>query len=168
MMRAQLDAIPDRGEPLAVAVGLGGDDLRPLRLRRDGLESRSRRNATVRASATTRRPSVAPRLVDEDEAALVLPPIYERVRRATPGMFARTDAWWREYRLPIRRTTGTGPVRATSPSSSSTVRRGLRALPGQGRVEGRRVDGSALDVIEAIATSPRVHGEIWRYLLDID
>lgn len=45
-----------------------------------------------------RRPVEAPgrfRLVDVDEAAQRFPPVYERVRRSTPGMVSRTDARWR-------------------------------------------------------------------------
>src|SRR6185503_10712976 len=39
------------------------------------------------------------RLVDLDEAEPLVAPIYARVARETPGMFARRSAWWQDRLL---------------------------------------------------------------------
>lgn len=43
-------------------------------------------------------PGVAVRLVDPDEARRLLPGIYDRVQKTRPGMYQRSDDWWK-YRL---------------------------------------------------------------------
>ncbi|MCA1709259.1 MAG: GNAT family N-acetyltransferase, partial [Actinobacteria bacterium] len=39
------------------------------------------------------------RLLTEEEALKVLPDVYEKVRRETPGMLVRTGDWWKYHRL---------------------------------------------------------------------
>src|SRR5258708_37011538 len=49
------------------------------------------------------------RLVTLAEAEPLIAPVYERVARVTPGMFARTSAWWQDRLLidhPWRRQNG--------------------------------------------------------------
>lgn len=168
LMRAELDAIAARGEPLAILwaseepiygrYGYGVATLRvTIEAERDRMRFRDDPPPVGRV-----------RLVDEDEAARVLPPIYERARRATPGMFARTEAWWREYRLPDpeHHRHGAGPRYFAVLELD-----GEDAAYARYRVKDEWKDGvtrSALRVIEAIATSPPADRELWRYLFAVD
>jgi predicted acetyltransferase len=99
MMRAQLDDVHERGEPLAVLwaseetiYGRYGYGLASLSLQLD-----------IPRTHGAFRPGVEQvggvRLVDAAEAAKLLPPVYEAVRRATPGTYERAQAWWEERTL---------------------------------------------------------------------
>jgi predicted acetyltransferase len=168
LMRAELDAIVARDEPLAILwaseepiYGRYGYGMATVRLALEAERDRMRFRGDP--------PPVAHvRLVDEDEAARVLPPIYERVRRETPGMFARTEAWWREYRLPDpeHHRHGAGP-RYFAILELDGADEGYARY----RVKDDWKDGvtaSSLRVIEAVATSPLAHRELWRYLFGVD
>ncbi len=94
MMRAQLDEIHERGEPLAALwaseetiYGRYGYGLASLSL---GLEIQ-RTNGGFRPG-TEQVGRV--RLVDAHEAAELMPPIYDAVSRVTPGMCERKATWW--------------------------------------------------------------------------
>jgi predicted acetyltransferase len=168
LMRAELDAIAARGEPLAILwaseepiYGRYGYGVTTLRVAIEAERDRMR----FRGDPP---PVGAVRLVDESEAARILPPIYERARRATPGMFARTEAWWREYRLPDpeHHRRGAGPRYFAVLELD-----GEDAAYARYRVKDDWKDGvtrSALRVIEAIATSPPADRELWRYLFAVD
>src|SRR5438105_12702369 len=95
LMRAQLDDIHERGEPIsalwaseAPIYGRYGYGLASFS---GEIEVMSERNEF--AVPLERRGTV--RLVEADEAAQLFPPVLARVRRERPGMFARTGAWWR-------------------------------------------------------------------------
>jgi predicted acetyltransferase len=168
LMRAELDAIVARGEPLAI-----------LWASEEPIYGRYGYGiATVRSSMSAERdrmrfrgdpPAVGRvRLVDEEEAARVLPPVYDRARRQRPGMFARSDAWWREYRLPDpeHHRGGAGP-RYFAVLEIDGVDEGYARY----RVKDDWKEGvttSTLRVIEAIATSPLADRELWRYLFGVD
>jgi predicted acetyltransferase len=108
------------------------------------------------------------RLVDEDEAARDLPPIYDRVRRSRPGMFARSESWWRNYRLPDpeHHRHGAGPRYFAVLAID-----GVDEAYARYRVKNDWQDSvatSTLRVIEAIATSPTATRELWRFLFGVD
>ena len=111
LMRRQLDSARERGEPLSILwaseppiygrYGYGVATLRAwIEADRDRVEFRG-----------APKPEGQVRLIDIDEAERILPPLYERVRKETPGMFVRTPEWWREYRFPDpeHRRRGGGP-----------------------------------------------------------
>ena len=168
LMRAELDATAARGEPLAI---LWASEAPIYGRYGYGI-------ATVYASIKAERerfrlrddpPAVGSvRLVDEDEAARVLPPIYERVRRSTPGMFERSEAWWRNYRLPDPEygRHGAGP-RYFAVLELGGVDEGYARY----RVKDDWQDGistSTLRLIELVATSPTASRELWRFLFGVD
>ena len=170
MMRAQLDDVCDRGEPIAALFaseetiyGRYGYGLASLRH-----EVRLPRTwAALRADAPPR--SGAVRLVEQDEAARVFPRVYERVRRTTPGFLSRTRDWWEMRRLqddPERRPAGAGPLNYAlfeldgRPSAYALY-----------RIAQREEDGHwtrRLRVAEAIGTDVTGMREIWRFLFGID
>ena len=168
LMRAELDAIAARGEPLAILwaseapiYGRYGYGMATVRVGIDAERDRMR----FRGDPA---PVGRVRLVDEEEAARVLPPIYERVRRATPGMFVRSELWWREYRLPDpeHHRHGGGPRYFAVLELDGGDEGYARYRVKEDWKEG--VSESTLRVIEAVATSPLADRELWRYLFGVD
>jgi predicted acetyltransferase len=168
LMRAEIDAIVARGEPLAILwaseepiYGRYGYGMATLRVSIEAERNRMRFRGDPPAVGQVR-------LVDEDEAGRVLPPIWDRVRRETPGMFARSEAWWRNYRLPDpeHHRGGAGP-RFFAVLELDGVDEGYARY----RVKDDWKDGvsiSSLRVAEAIAASPLADRELWRYLFGVD
>ena len=168
MMRAQLDDLRERGEPVAylwaseaTIYGRFGYGLASWYGEVDVDRQRA-------AFAEPFEPRGAVRLADEDAAAERIPPLYERVAAVTPGMFARTPAWWEHRALadPDWRRGGGGEMQ-----------RAILELDGRDaayalyRVHTGFEYGSSTGhtrVIEALGDSPEATREIWRYLLDVD
>ena len=168
LMRAQLDAMRERGEHVAY---LWASEDRIYGRFGYGMASQtvwidvSRDHAGF---ALPYEPAGTIRLVELDEALATFPDVYERVAVRTPGMFGRTPTWWETRALrdaPDRRNGGGPHVRVDYE-------------------EGGRVDGYAIyrvhaswddglpnghvDVIEALGATPQATAGIWRYLLDVD
>jgi len=170
MMRAQIDDIHARGEPFAA---LWASE--PTIYGRFGYGHASLTHeihlpriwAALRAGTPARSGQV--RLVESDEAQKVLPRLYERVRKETPGFLSRSKAWWELRRLrddPSRRPPGSGPLN-----------RAIFELDGRPagyalyRIVQSEVDGHwkrNLRVVEALGVDPTATREIWRFLLEID
>lgn len=104
------------------------------------------------------------RIVDADEALRLFPRVWDAVRRRYPGMLARSRNWW-EYRVLF-------PQPASGPKRFVVLER-------EGRPEGyaiyrhnfkmeHGVSDGELAVVEAVALDGRPTAEIWRFLLDID
>jgi predicted acetyltransferase len=168
LMRRQLADARGRGEPLAVLwaseAGIYGRYGYGMATRAVGIEADRDRmafDAPPDAGALVR-------LVEADEAAQAFPPVYDRVRPETPGMFARSEDWWKLYRLadPEHRRRGAGPKFHA-----------LLELDGQPeayasyRVKQNWDEGfpqSRLLVTEAVGASPRATRELWRFLFGVD
>jgi predicted acetyltransferase len=168
LMRRQLADARGRGEPLAILwASEGGIYGRygygvatkavAIEADRDRMVFREPPDGSARVS-----------LVEAEEAAKAFPPIYDRVRRDTPGMFERSDDWWKHYRLadPEHKRRGAGPKFHA-----------LLELDGQPeayasyRVKQNWDEGfaqSELRVTEAAGTSPRATRELWRFLFGVD
>jgi predicted acetyltransferase len=168
LMRFELDAIAARGEPLAILwaseapiYGRYGYGMATVRISIDAERDRMR----FRGDPA---PVGRVRLIGEEEAARVLPPIYERVRRETPGMFARSEAWWREYRLPDpeHHRQGGGPRYFAVLELDGADEAYARYRVKEDWKDG--VSASSLRVIEAVSTSPLADRELWRYLFGVD
>jgi predicted acetyltransferase len=168
LMRTELDAIATRGEPLAILwaseepiYGRYGYGMATVRIAIEAERDRMR----FRGDPT---PVGQVRLVGEEEAARILPPIYERVRRETPGMFARSEVWWREYRLPDpeHHRNGAGPRYFAVLELDGADEAYARYRVKDDWKEG--VSASSLRVIEAVATSSLADRELWRYLFGVD
>ena len=95
LMRRQLDDVRGRGEPLAILwaseepiYGRFGYGLATVKAAisadRDRIAFRSEPDSAGRV-----------RLIDAEEAARVLPPIWDRARKEQPGLFARSSEWWK-------------------------------------------------------------------------
>jgi predicted acetyltransferase len=169
MMRAQLDDVHARGEPLALL--WASEDTIYGRFGY-GMASVAASVSVPKEASAFARPLERQgtlRIVDREEALVLFPRVWNRVRRQTPGMLGRTRNWW-EYRILFEPPGGGqegGPKRFV-------------VLERDGRPEGYAIyrhkpkwDGVSepedeLQVVEAVALDGRPTAEIWRYLLDID
>ena len=168
LMRAQLDDVRERGEPVAYLwasespiYGRFGYGLASLAA---DIELKRDRAAFVQPAASLG----AVRLVSTEEALELLPPVYEDVAAVTPGMFARSAPWWESRVLADaewRRAGGGELVRAVleldgRPEAYALYR--LHPSFANGVSTGRT------SVLEALGRTPQATRAIWRYLLDID
>jgi predicted acetyltransferase len=168
LMRAQLDDLHDRGEPVAylwaseaTIYGRFGYGLASL----DGeLEIDRQRGAF--AEPFELRGTV--KLLTREESLERVPPVYERVARETPGMFARTPDWWEHRALadPEWRRGGGGEMQRVVLELD-----GRDAAYGLYRLHTSFEYGSSTgytSVIEAMGDSSEATRAIWRYLIDVD
>ena len=99
MKRSMIDAAHARGEAVAVLwatedtiYGQFGYGMASMAAEIDVPREHTRAFAQIDVPG-------AARLVPLDEAEPLIAPVYERVARETPGMFARTSAWWQDRLL---------------------------------------------------------------------
>jgi predicted acetyltransferase len=112
-------------------------------------------------------PGVTVRLLGTEEAKVVLPPLYEELQKARPGMYRRSEDWW-TYRLfydPERIRDGGSAIRhALAESDGEAVgymtyrQKGNWDLLSEGEVRIR----------ELIPISDAGYRALWHYALDID
>ena len=168
LMRAQLEDVHEREEPVAIlwaseggiygrfGYGLAarcGDvdlDLNHARFR-DPVEQRG-----------------SMRLISLEEALDVVPPVYARVAAETPGMFARTREWWEARPLhdSESRRDGAGEM-ACAVYEEDGQPLGYALY----RLKFEFDNGSSIGevrVIEAMGTTQHATAAVWRFLLDID
>jgi predicted acetyltransferase len=166
MMDAQLRDIHERGEPIAALwaseetiYGRFGYGIAAW-----AGEIKLGREWTAYARPFERRGQV--RLVEPEEAAKVFPPVWNALMAERPGVFQRTEDWWKLRRLRM-------------PDEEKANPRRFAALELDGSVQGYAVyrqfpsweDGSTsarLEVSEVIGATSEATAEIWRFVLDID
>jgi len=97
MMRAHIDRARDRGEPLG---GLWASEVQIYGRFGYGsaADMRSIKYDARYAGHGLREPGVTVRLVSPQEASEILPLLFSEVQRTRPGMYQRTEEWWK-YRL---------------------------------------------------------------------
>jgi predicted acetyltransferase len=168
MMRAQLDACRAHGEPVAYLwasedgiYGRFGYGMGSLTAEIDVAHERSSYHATPEPFGETR-------LVPLGEAEALVAPVWERVVAVTPGMFARSPAWWQARTLadPEWRRGRGGELRCVVLESGGRSR--AYALYRVNPMLERGVQTGTLDVVEALGDSPGATRAIWRFLLDVD
>jgi predicted acetyltransferase len=170
LMRAQLHDARERSEPLAA---LWASEETIYGRYGYGMASLRFSARTPRASADLR-PDLPDtdgslRFLDHDEAAQLLPRLYDRVRRTSVGFLARTPDWWEIRQLddrPERRAATGGPhnrvvlERGGRPVAYALYRVGQERTAGEWKRNVR--------VQEAIGADPAATRDIWRFLLAID
>ena len=168
MMRAQLDAIRERGEPLAILWASEGGIYGRFGY---GLASFKASIEIERARAGFREqqaPRGTFRLLEPDEATAACRPIYDRYLDVRTGAFSRTDGWWGAEFVhdPERWRRGGGPafflLHETDGVADAYAR--YRLHPDW---DDRGPKG-AIDVQEAIAVNPVAERELWAYLFSVD
>ena len=168
MMRAQLDAIRERGEPLAILWASEGGIYGRFGY---GLASFKASIEIDRANAGFRGqhiPRGTFRLLEADEATEACRPIYDRYLETRAGVFSRSDGWWRAEFVhdPERWRRGGGPafflLHETDGVADAYARYRLHS-----DWDDRGPKG-AIDVQEAIALNPVAERELWAYLFSVD
>jgi predicted acetyltransferase len=168
MMKRQLQELHERGEPLAILwaseaaiYGRFGYGISAPTVQLDADRSRF----SLRDDPG---PQGAVRLIDREEAAKVLPPIYDAVRRQVPGFTSRDELLWDLYRLadPEHWRRGGGPkFYAVLELDGEPVGYTLY------RIKSDWEEGfakSQVRVLETCATSAVAERELWRFLFGID
>ncbi len=168
MMRAHLDDVHARGEPVAA-----------LWASEEGIYGRfgyGRAAFTGRVTVPEEHssyavPREAPgrlRLIEADEALGAFAPLWDAFARVRPGVFGRSQRWWERRVLadPRDHREGAGPKRLAllevdgTPAAYAVYRH--RASWEGGMSIGK------VDVVEAIGADPDALAELWRFLLDVD
>jgi predicted acetyltransferase len=166
LMDAQLRDVHERGEPLAA---LWASEETIYGRFGYGLASWAGELTVPRewnafAAPLERRGRV--RFVERDEAASLLPPVWEGLRAQRPGMFARSEVWWALRALRVPDEEKANPKRIVvleldgAPQAYAIYKSTMKFEGG--------VADSTLEVTEAIATTPQAMAELWRFLLDVD
>jgi predicted acetyltransferase len=168
LMRAQLDDIHERGEPVAflwasegAIYGRFGYGLAGLSGEIDLLRVYSRFERPVETDGHFR-------LLSLEEALKTLPSVYQQIAAETPGMYGRTSEWWSTRVLddPEWRRGGAGEmVRVVLERSGEAAGYALYRVK-MGFSEGAST--GAVHVIEALGVDPESLAAVWRHLLDID
>ncbi len=163
MMRLQLDDVHRRGEPLAVLWASEGSIYQRFGY---GLASLKASVKVDRHRNAFRRPhtfSGQIRMVDETEARLAFPPVYEAVRPSRPGFFSHTPEFWNAevFYFPEKWRRGRGAPFHVLHEVGGIV-------DGYARYAVREGDVSEISVLDFMATTPAAHLDLWRFLLDID
>jgi predicted acetyltransferase len=166
MMDAQLRDVHERGEPIAALwaseetiYGRFGFGLASW-----AGEVRLAREWGAFAQPLERRGRV--RFVEPEEAAQVLPPVWEALARERPGVFRRSPAWWELRTLRRPEEQAATPKRFAALELDGDVRAYAIYRQHPGWAEGS--SAARLEVIEAVGAAPQATAEIWRFLLDID
>jgi len=166
MMRAQLDDVHARGEPLAA---LYASEETIYGRFGYGISAWSGDVTIARERGTFGRPLERRgrvRLVTPEEAATIFPPVWDAFRAQRSGVFARTETWWRDRIL-------------RTPDEQKATPKRLVALELDGSVQAYAIykttagfegfiSKAKLEVLEAVGATPQALAEIWRYLLDVD
>ncbi|MFO7699161.1 MAG: GNAT family N-acetyltransferase [Acidimicrobiia bacterium] len=167
MMRMHLDQAIERGQPLA---GLWASEPTIYGRFGYGLAAHSH-DLMVHADRVTL--PAGPdtdtvRIIDPSEASELLPPIFDRVRLATPGMLSRSEPWWRNRRL-------RDPEHWREGASSRRVAVAYRNDEPVGYVAYRQKEkfddwlpDGAVEVIEVVPLDDDARRTLWQYLASID
>jgi predicted acetyltransferase len=163
MMERQLHDVHERGEPLAA---LWASEASIYQRFGYGLASYHASLKIDRHRSAFRRPHEPTgtlRLVSEDEARSLFPPVYEAARAERVGFFGRSQAYWDVwvFHFPEAWRHGRGDpfhaVHETDGVADGFVRYAVRSG-----------DVSELSVLDQVAATPAAHIDLWRYLFDVD
>ena len=108
------------------------------------------------------------RLLEPEETAKIVPPLYDRYRRGQPGELSRLQAWWDVY---VRDPEWTR--QGASRHFDVVYESGPGRVDGwvSYRVENRWPNGLAANLIKVrmlVGLTPEAEAALWRYLFDMD
>lgn len=169
MMRTQLDDVHERGEPIAIL--WASEDLIYQRFGYGPAADQTRFDADRDRVAFLHDPGPVGRvkLLSEEERLKVIPSIYDRVRRVTPGMYERSTTWWETHSLyQSERSRDRNGPRFCAIVEIDGVPEAYVTYHIKADWDDDATPKSRVDVDEAIATSPEATREIWRFVFGID
>jgi predicted acetyltransferase len=167
LMREQLDDVRRRGEPLAA---LWASEEGIYRRYGYGMAVLGAEMTLARPHNRLRVPADGDgrvRLVSLEEAKELVPPIYDRVRLRTPGMYGRTPTWWETRNLddpPDRREDGAAKNVAVLERDGGPAAYALYRVVSKWE---KTANVGHVRVIEAMGDDG-AELELWRFLLGID
>jgi predicted acetyltransferase len=169
MMELQLRDVREREEPIAA---LWASEETIYGRFGYGMASRCM-NLEIRRASVRIRPELeregSVRLIETDEALRVLPRLYDRIRRRTPGFLSRSRGWWETRTLSDRpeNRRGAGPlVRALYERDGRPTGWVLYRIAQEGTTwEDWK---KTVRVIELQGVDDAARREVWRFLLGID
>jgi predicted acetyltransferase len=168
LMTRQLDDVASRGEPLAV---LGASEAPIYGRFGYGVASQGymlridpRRSAFREPLADDGRVM----LVDADTAAKVLPSVFDRSRRLTPGDHQRSDAWWAFWFQDREHWRDGATARFYVVHETAGEADGFAAYRIKAGWDDHGVPNGELRVESLVSTTPTARAALWRYLLDVD
>jgi predicted acetyltransferase len=107
-------------------------------------------------------------LLEDEAASLSVPPVYDRVRPQRPGMFARSEPWWRWRRFADRPDLRAG----ATPRRYVVARRGERVtgyLAFRQRLQWEQgIAAGNFGIDEMVAVDGRAEATLWRYVSAVD
>ncbi|HEY6608103.1 MAG TPA: GNAT family N-acetyltransferase [Candidatus Limnocylindria bacterium] len=168
MMRLQLDAIHERGEPIAILWASEGNIYQRFGY---GLASLHAGIKLARDRSAFRLPLEthgSVRFVEPDEGMSLFPPIFDAVLPDRPGFFARSATYWEHEFFPDPKhwRRGAGPafhvVHETDGTADAYARYRIREKWENSGPE------SSLNVVEVMGTNPAAELGIWQFLLGVD
>jgi predicted acetyltransferase len=168
LMRAQLDDIHDRGEPIAC---LWASEETIYGRFGYGMAALCGEIELQRVYGKFRKPPEhggSFRLLSYEEALEAIPPVYARVAAETPGMFARPREWWEARALhdsEARRDGAGEMVRVVLEREGEGIAYAIYRLKMD--FEAGSSTGE-VRVLEAMGVDAQATAGIWRFLLDTD
>jgi len=167
MMRIHLDQAKDRGQPVA---GLWASEVRIYGRYGYGIAAESYELEVDGSSVSAPRgpDDVVVRPIAIADAAELLPRAFEAVCQATPGFFARSDAWWAARNLhdPESWRGGASAKRVVVAEIAGQVEGYI--LYRQKEKWESFVSNGSVDVIELVASSDGVRRSLWHYITNVD
>ncbi len=108
-------------------------------------------------------------MITKEEAAGVLPPLYDRIRREIPGTFARTQPWWEYRRLrdPPDRRNGRSALRIAVSSKPDGHTTGYVMFQVESKFDGAHSD-DIVHVVELFGSTPGSWSALWSLVLGLD
>src|SRR3954449_160091 len=168
LMRAQLDDIHERGEPIAALWASEETIYGRFGYGVAAFCGEIKLAHEYTSFAQPFEPEGTIRFLEPEEAGQTVPAVYERVRQQWPGMFSRSDLWWehREIADPEESRDGAGQKRWVAYERDGSIDAYACYRHKFGFEDGSS-DGE-LVVVEALAATPTAERDLWSYLLAID
>jgi predicted acetyltransferase len=168
LMRAQLDDVYERGEPMAALWASEEPIYGRFGYGLAGFCGEIALPHEYTAFAQSTEPAGTLRFPEQDEILDTLPSVFERIRADWPGMFSRNRLWWehREVEDPPERRDGAGPKRWIVYETDGSIE-GFAVYRHKPEWEhGSTI--AELRVLEAFGSSAQAIRDLWGFLLAID
>jgi predicted acetyltransferase len=168
LMRAQLDDVHERGEPMAALWASEEPIYGRFGYGVAGFCGEIALAHEYTAFAQPVEPQGTLRFLEREEVVEELPQVFERIRADWPGMFSRNRTWWenRELEDPPERRDGAGPKRWIAYERDGSVEGYAVYRHKPGWEHGSTI--AELRVLEALGSSPAALRDLWGYLLAVD